>query len=49
LKELEAESRRTHKNLIPAATAHLMVHANLTIITRAAMDNAHRRPLPHLD
>ncbi len=39
LKELQARRRKTHKNLIPAAMAHLMVRANLNIITRAAMDD----------
>ncbi len=39
LKELQARRRKTHRNLIPAAAAHLMVKANLNIITRAAMDD----------
>jgi hypothetical protein len=37
LKELQARRKKSHRNLIPAAAAHLMVEANLRIITEAAM------------
>ncbi len=37
LKALRAARRKSHRKLIPAAAAHLMVAANLNIITRAAM------------
>ncbi len=39
LKEWQARRRKTHRNLVPAAAAHLMVRANMNIITRAAMDD----------
>ncbi len=32
-------AKKSHRNLVPAAAAHLMVEANLNIITRAAMDD----------
>jgi hypothetical protein len=37
MKELQARRRRDRDKFIPAAAAHLMVQANLRIITEAAM------------
>ena len=39
MRELQARRRQTHKNLISAAAVHLIVQANMNIITHAAMDD----------
>ncbi len=39
LKAWQARRRKTHRTLVPPAAAHLMVQANMNIITRAAMDD----------
>jgi len=39
LKEVQMGRRKSHRNLIPAAMAHLMVRANMNIVERAAMDD----------
>ncbi len=37
MRELQARRKKSHRTLIPAAAAHLIVQGNLNIITEAAM------------